>query len=124
MMSDWEQSQFAFSQYPALKSVVMFENLGSVLLLVYGFVVGCAVWSGSKDGRKLAKQYLLVRLIGFIGIEAIALMMMSSLPSEMLKAGAASMLGAVIGQSAFSLVWWFYFKKSKRVKNTYGDERA
>jgi hypothetical protein len=120
MVTAWEDSQAGFSSFPSIKTAVIWENFGSALLLIYSFVVGCIVWSGSPNGKSVAKKYLVIRLFGFIGVEFIAILLMGDLPSEVLAAGIGGVFGAGITEVFYFLIWWFYFKKSKRVRNTYG----
>jgi len=120
MVSGWEQAQPAFSRFPTIKSVLIWENLGSSALLIYGFIVGCMIWSGSPQGRHIARRFLLIRLFGFIGVELVALLMMSSLPSEVVAGGIGGVVGALFREGVYFTIWWLYFKKSKRVRNTYG----
>ena len=124
MANNWSQSEPPFGEFPILKTVLLWENFGSIGLLIYGFIVGCIVWSGNPRGRSIARQFLLIRLFGFIGVELIALLMMSGLPSEVVADGVGGVVVAVFTVVFQFLIWWFYFKKSKRVRNTYGDERA
>ena len=122
LMDSWETAKPAFAYIPSLKTITSFELLGSVVIIVYGFVIGCKIWSGNPKGKWLAKQYLKVRFFGFIGIETIVLLMMylNKMPSSWMPGIIGGMIGRVIfGEGFFFLAWWFYFKKSKRVKNSY-----
>ncbi len=121
MVSTWEESEPAFGRFPSIKSAMILENFGLVALLIYGFILGCIIWGGNPKCKKLAKQYLLIRLFGFFGIELVAIMIIADLPSEVLAAGVGGVIGAGFREVLFFLIWWFYFKKSKRVRNTYGD---
>jgi len=116
----WEQSKPAFDMYPSIRTAITFENLGMVAILVYGFVVGCMIWSGNRNGRTLARRYLLIRLFGFFGVEIVVMLIMSGLSSEIMAAVIGVVVGAQFRELVYFLVWWFYFKKSKRVSNTYG----
>ena len=120
---NWEQSQPAFAQFPSLKTAVMWENAGSVALVIYGFVVGCMIWGGNPKGPEIAKKFLLIRLFGFIGIEFIAVVLMGDMPSEVVASVVSAAVSAVFANSIWFLIWWFYFKKSKRVRNTYARPR-
>ncbi|MBP8961976.1 MAG: DUF2569 family protein [Opitutaceae bacterium] len=122
MVSGWEQAEPAFSRFPTIKSVLMWENLGSTAILIYGFIVGCMIWSGSPQGRAIARRFLLIRLFGFIAVEVIAILIMGDLPSEVVTAGMGGVVGALFREGVYFTIWWFYFKKSKRVRNTYGHE--
>ena len=122
LMDSWESAKPAFAYIPSLKTITSFELLGSVVIVIYGFVIGCKIWAGNPEGKWLAKQYLKVRFFGLIGIETIVLLMMylNKMPSSWMPKIIGGMIGRVIfGEGFFFLVWWFYFKKSKRVKNTY-----
>jgi len=116
-----EEAEPAFAQFPSLRNAVYFESLGLALILLYGFVVGCMIWGGNPDGKKLAKQYLLIRLFGFIVIEFIMLLLVTSLPPLMVSAMFQGIVGAVFREGIVFLIWWLYFKKSKRIRNTYGE---
>jgi hypothetical protein len=124
MADTWSQSEPAFVRFPTIKTVLLWEIFGSIVLLIYGFIVGCIIWSGNPRGRSIARQFLLIRLFGFIGVELIALLLMSGLPSRFVAGGVGGAAGAIFQAVVFFVVWWLYFKKSQRVKNTYGDERA
>lgn len=120
MVSGWEEAEPAFSRFPTIKSVLIWENLGSIAILIYGFIVGCMIWSGSPQGRNIARRFLLIRLFGFIGVEVVALLIMGDLPSEVVAAGIGGVVGALFREGVYFTIWWLYFKKSKRVRNTYG----
>lgn len=124
MVTGWTETAPAFEKYPVIKTALLCENIGLLALTVYGFVVGCLIWSGNLKGRTMARRFLLIRLLGFIAVELAALFVMRDLPREMLAAGAGGVFGAILQTGIYFLVWWFYFKKSKRVRNTYGDESA
>lgn len=120
---NWEKAQPAFAQFPNLKTAVMWENAGSIALLIYGFIVGCIIWSGNPYGREIAKEFLLIRLfgsIGIIGIEIITVVIMGDMSSQVVASDIGAAVGAIFANLFWFLIWWFYFKKSKRVRNTYG----
>ncbi|MBT3192566.1 MAG: DUF4339 domain-containing protein [Verrucomicrobia bacterium] len=120
MFVTWGQAQPAFDQFQNIRIAVMWENIGSVALLIYGFIAGCMIWGGHPGGREIAKKYLLIRLFGFVGIEFIAIMIMGDMPSQLVARVLGATVGAVFREIIYFLIWWFYFKKSKRVRNTYG----
>lgn len=122
MLKSWELSVPAFASYPSLKTVLVFSIVSSSAILLYGMIVGSLIWSGGSNGRKLAKQFLTVRLCATLAIEFICLLMMTELPKEVITAGINGLLGVIIREGIYFGVWWFYFKLSKRVMNTYGVE--
>jgi len=101
-------------------TAIVWENVCLTTLLLYGLVVGCMIWSGNPNGRVIAKRYLLIRLYGFIGIEIIALFLLGDLPAAALTVCVGGILGTGLREVLYFLIWWLYFKKSKRVRNTYG----
>jgi|GEM_PF-1005530 hypothetical protein len=124
LTSTYEKAKPALDRFPALKSAVDFETGGSVILLIYGFIVGCIIWSGSPSGRRVARQFLVIRLVGFLGIEAITFSMISDMAPAATAAGTSEAFTAIFREVIYFLIWWFYFKRSVRVRNTYGPERT
>lgn len=120
MPTNWAMAQPAFAQFPDLKTAIMWENAGLIALLIYGFIVGFMIWSGSPNGREIAKKFLVIRLLGLTGIEFITVVLMADLPAQVLAPLISKATAGVVANLLVSLVWWFYFKKSKRVRNTYG----
>lgn len=111
----------AFQEFPALRSVVLWEALGMSVIILYGFVVGCKIWSGNPQGRALARRYLLFSLMGFIAIEVVAIFLLRSLPTAMVSAGISGVTKELFNQGIYFTVWWLYFKYSKRVRHTYAS---
>src|SRR5215472_9984 len=72
IISSYHKAKPAFDRLPALKSGRYLQIGVGVILLVYGFVVGCIIWSGSRSGRRIARQFLIIALVGDIAIAAIA----------------------------------------------------
>ena len=121
---DWMNLQPAIDRFPAAKPAVFFEIAGSAAIVLYGFIIGCLIWRGVSYGKHIAKQYLLIRLLALAGVELVTFGLMSDLPRATVDAGIVAAITTAIAQYAwaavFSLVWWFYFKRSVRVRNTYG----
>lgn len=120
MAYDWKQLQIIFVIYPAIKSAAIWENFGSSIILIYGFIVGCTIWSGSLQGRLIASRFLLFRVSGFLIMELIALSIIGDLPHHVIAATAGGMVVPIVREIAFFAIWWSYFNNSKRVRNTYG----
>jgi hypothetical protein len=116
----WEKAPLAFAQFPNLKTAVMWETAGSIALLIYGFIAGCMIWSGNPNGREIAKKFLLIRLFGIIGIDFITVVIVGDMPSQVTASVISAAVETVFANLFWFLIWWFYFKKSKRVRNTYG----
>lgn len=101
----------------------LFFALGTQLLLVVASIaIGAMIWSGRPDGRSLARKYLLARA-GYIAALQIlnfglAFLGSGSVPGYLV----GILIRVILMEGAFFLVWWFYFQKSVRVRNTYGPE--
>jgi hypothetical protein len=119
MLIDWNNAQAFFKHFPAIKTAAIFEYTGISIILLFGFFIGITILCGNPQGPKLARSYLLIRLIGFISFEFIAFQMINRLPSKIVSLWWSEVTKILLVEAAFFLVWWLYFKFSKRVKNTY-----
>jgi len=116
----WEMAQPTLRLYPDLKDVIVFENYGTVFVLGYGMIVGLVIWTGNPSGREIAKTYLLIRFVGFIGIEFYAFNLLDGVGQNISNAVFKGMIMAGGRELVFLSIWWAYFAKSRRVANTYG----
>lgn len=116
---NWIEAQPTLDQFPTLKNAVIWETTCLIALYIYGFIVGCMIWSGNPNGRNIAKKFLLIRFIGFVGVEFVTVIIMGDLPIEVCVSVIGGISGAVFREAIYFSIWWFYFKKSKRVRNTY-----
>jgi hypothetical protein len=115
-----KQSQLLLVQFPNLKTAAMWEFFGIFAILLYGFIVGCMIWNRNPNGRKIAKKFLLIRLFGLIGIVFISIIIMGDMPFKVVASVIGSAVSSIFLNFIWFLIWWFYFKRSKRVRNTYG----
>jgi type IV secretory pathway VirB6-like protein len=92
----------------------------TVLVMIYGIVVGIFIWRGSARGRSLARQYLVVRIaVAFLFCAlslAWAYYCFSALTAKRM---AVTMAPLTLVEIAVALIWLGYFTYSKRVRNTY-----
>jgi hypothetical protein len=115
---NWTEAQPAFAQFPAVKTAVLFVNWASAAILLYGFIVGCLIWNGAPYGKRIAKEYLVIRFVALIIAEIMTFRLMGDLPrvDALVTSATRDLWQAAI----FSVFWWSYFKRSVRVRNTYG----
>jgi len=102
---------------PAVKTATIIESVGAVLLHFYGFVTGCIVWSGNKNGAVYAKRFLIINIIGFFAIATSVALLFDSPEARHKAIGSYILL--IPKEIAFFTIWWFYFKYSKRIKFLY-----
>lgn len=116
---DRQQSVGAYAQYPALLTAAAIEAIGIIAFVLSGVVLGLRIWRRDPNGVQLARRYLQIRLFTFIGVEVIALFCLTELPRAMFNQTVGSALLVVMREVVIVGVWWLYFSKSKRVKETY-----
>jgi len=120
IIDTWAQTEPAFELYPSLRTALLWENVGFSAIGVYGFIVGCIVWSGNRHGDSIAKRYLLVRLGSYFVIELVGLTIISQHPA-IVEAAIIPLIGGAIVQVGYFSIWWLYFQRSRRVRNTYSS---
>jgi len=120
MTGNWEKSKPIFEILPSLKLAMTIENFGITVMMITGFLVGIKVWGGNPRGKKMAQAFLKFRIIGFLVIEILAfLIIFPNLPSSVVPEVVGGYLGVIFREFIVCLTWWFYLKKSKRVRNTF-----
>ncbi len=120
-VSSYNQSVLAFAQVPVLKDAFVIECVFTCFVTVYGFLVGWRILNGSTEGKRLALQYLRIRLCGFLIVEALVFSMLNGLSAQAFDQMVVGLYGIVIREVIYFLVWWVYFHKSKRIRNTYRE---
>lgn len=104
---------------PTLRNALLVETGGVILLMAGGIIVGILLWTRHRHALRIVKAFLIGRLCAFVAIEIITLFLMQHLGSKVFEAGVTGAIGASIREAIYFLIWWFYFKKSKRVANTF-----
>jgi hypothetical protein len=100
-----------------VKAALIIESGIGGLLHFYGFVTGCIVWSGNKNGAVYAKRFLIINIIGFFAIATSVALLFDSPEARHKVIGSYILL--IPKEIAFFTIWWFYFKYSKRIKFLY-----
>ena len=121
MFSSYNQALPSFIQFPVLKDAFVIECVFTCFVTVYGFSVGWRILGGSTAGRRLAIRYLKVRLWGSLISQAFVLFLLNDLSARIFDQMISGTFGIAIREIIYCLVWWTYFHKSKRVRNTYHD---
>lgn len=104
-------------QLSALLRFLNYEYLLEILRVIYGAVVGVFLWIKRPIALFLLRIY-------FIVIAASLLLVLLRVIALALRAHTSIALAQgftlVIVQAGFSILWFVYFRKSERVRNTYG----
>jgi hypothetical protein len=94
-----------------------YQYLLEIIRVIYGTVVGIFLWMKRPVALFLLRIY-------FIVIAAILLLALLRLIALALRPHTALAMvrgvTAIIVQTGFSTLWFVYFRKSERVRNTYG----
>lgn len=112
----------ATGKVPGMRAPLLVETGGVLLLVGCGVIVGILLWIRHPAALRIVKAFLIGRLTAFVIIEIITLVLMRDMESRLLEAGIGGAVGSTIREAIYFLIWWFYFKRSKRVANTFPSE--
>lgn len=119
LYNNWSMTQTSIIELvPGLELSFWLGNFAISALMIYGIFVGVKIWNGIENGKSLALKYLKVKLITIVSLEVITLLMLIG-ESSMITIFIELTLIVIFSELVFFGVWYSYFKKSKRVKNTY-----
>lgn len=120
-VSGWMQAKTAFERYPLLETITTVEYVHNAIIMLFGVWVGIKLWGVKPRALGLLKVYLLVR-IGSFAVLALAISLMAyPLGHVMASHIKMAAIGMMLREAMLFLLWWFYFKKSRRVQLTYTD---
>jgi len=119
LSTSWEKSKLVFELFPSIRAARVWENWGAAAISVFGIITGWLIWIDSPRGRTLARRYLIVRVVGICVIDLVAVDILTGVGEELQGALERGMFAHVIAEMIFFAIWWLYFEKSKRVRNTY-----
>jgi Protein of unknown function (DUF2569) len=93
------------------------DNLINVARIIYGVVVGISLWTRRRSSLLLLKVnfILIAALLGLYSLSMIA-----SALREHSSVFQAPQFSVIAYSAGFTLLWFAYFRKSARVRNTYG----
>lgn len=93
------------------------EALFDIARIMYGFIVGIMLWTRRPVALALLKVY-------FVVVTAQTLLFMLEAVNLSLRIHSlvflSSRFSLLMASAVITLLWFFYFRKSVRVKNTYG----
>jgi len=106
--------------FPVVRQLVIIDTIVALIVMIYGMVIGILILKGSPRGRRLAQQYLVVRILVRLGIGAIPLIWAYR---EFGGRGAQIMSTKTMPQMLLEitvcLLWLAYFVCSRRVREAY-----
>jgi hypothetical protein len=119
----WEELGAPHVVFPVVRQVAIVQTAVTLVIMIYGIIVGWRIWKGSPKGRALARQYLVVR--AGVAVLLNALIIAWGYPSFGRAGGQVIGRGA-LGDAALELgictLWWTYFTYSRRVRELYASE--
>jgi len=109
-------------QRGGISALLYWDTAIMVVFVAVSAVVGARIWAGSPQGRTLALRLLYARLPYLLVCNVAGLFLFAE-PAWLSN---PTLVGAFVGnllrEVLYLAVWVGYFKKSKRVRNTYGPE--
>jgi hypothetical protein len=108
---------------PLITFFTIVDILLSALLSCFGIVTGILLWRKSSRATGVAKVYLSLRIFYSVFILCVIGLSMeiSDLPPSLKEVLPRWILLNSLPSAIFVMIWYAYFKKSERVKATYGD---
>ncbi len=106
---------------PLLDIVMSIDILSTLILNIWGFFTGIIVWRGKQTGRSTARTFLKGNLILWVSSDLLTLIITSG-SSNIFHEYQFETIKSIFHAIIYFTIWWLYFKKSKRVRNTYGKE--
>lgn len=103
---------------PAYRTIVLATTIANVVIVAAALNAGIALWRVRPGALTAVKWFFLVLGLAILALYPVVFA---------LQLEPTVMAGAITGQTIdavragiFILIWWLYFKKSKRVLATYG----
>lgn len=119
LYNNWYLAQSSiFELVPGLELSIWLGSISICTLVIYGIIIGVKIWNGIENGKSLALKYLKIKLTTVVTLEIITLLMLIS-ESSIMSIFIELTLMVIFSELVFFGVWFSYFKKSQRVKNTY-----
>jgi hypothetical protein len=114
----------SYPMFPLTNFVVSLEFLMSLGMLLFGIVVSLGLLRSTDEGAvRLTKTYLLTQL--GVAVFDLFLVCITDAPAHLKDAFIARAFSSAITTGIYVLIWYQYFKRSKRVEATYfNDEES
>ncbi|BCU77808.1 DUF2569 family protein [Luteolibacter sp. LG18] len=108
---------------PALRAGILIESAGFLALVIAGIVVGVMLWTRKPRAVRIVRKFLVFRVVATLALEATTILIMcSSLAPEVATTVTIAGGTMVFRELIHFAIWFSYFKKSRRVANTFPEE--
>jgi len=107
-----------YASYPGMLAVFMIDAAFKIVLTVWGFYVVYALVKLTPFAGETARKYLIGRAV-YTGL-SIVFPFISTLPPIATAVFTGWAIFTALPSLVFIVVWYIYFKTSKRVRVTYG----
>lgn len=106
--------------FPVMRQLIMIDTIVTLIVMLYGIAIGILIWNGSPRGRRLAQQYLVVRMLVALGTGAIAVIWASRrFGARAAQVMSAELMPQRLLEIAVCLLWLAYFIWSRRLREAY-----
>lgn len=121
------QNLGALHQLPAsatgVRTALLADMAVSLGLLALGLWAAIGLLRLRPNALERNKHYLLGSLVAVVLWPFLALTI-ADLPADATKSSTADLVSGVVGGTLYYLIWSTYFKRSERVRNTFGEGRT
>jgi hypothetical protein len=115
-----EADESVFASYPSLETAYFVIGIVTSAVVLYGGYVALQIWDGNPNGKKLAIRYLWIQLAAALACGVAAKLALSGLPAAYTRVAITQINIVFVVNVLFVATWMAYFKKSRRVRETYG----
>src|SRR5262245_14417809 len=118
LFSSFRLSGHLYAYFPGMLAVFMIDAAFKIVLTVWGFYVVYALVKLTPFAGETARKYLIGRAV-YTGL-SIVFPFISTLPPIATAVFTGWAIFTALPSLVFIVVWYIYFKTSKRVRVTYG----
>jgi len=115
----YEKSARLFHLFPGFAVAFAFDICVRVLFVTVGLYAGVSLWKIRHKAVRHA-QHLFLAFSGFSLFELL-IPFLTGLPLRAARIMVDRMIGPAIASTTIALLWYFYLRRSRRVRATYGD---
>jgi len=110
------------ADFPFLNDLVYTETVFSVLLALISIFVGIKIWSVNKTKITIVSVRMWLAIL-FAALIAIPLILEFIIYATFNQNGYLYTFSwlTILGNAIYAIIWWQYFKRSVRVKNTFSE---
>jgi len=120
VFQSYEQFWGEFGLFPRLAFVVYIDAIVQFGLVVLALKAGISLWNIGQRARERNRVFQITYLLVMVA-EPIFFLAIANWPEQAPELVRISLIGSAVGAVLWFAIWWNYFERSRRVRNTYGE---